>query len=321
MNINSRLASMTAVVSVSALVLSGCGAGNDPLDGQGSDSEKNSDRDRGTIVIGTANFPESELIGQLWAEALRTQSIDVEVKSGIGSREVYIKAIEEGSIDLVPEYSGNLAMYLAGDEDAVTVGMSSEEVLDALKEVTPKNLAVGEAAEAQSKDSYRVTPEVAQEYDLKSLEDLRSVPEIIVAGNPELAERPYGPKGLSEFYGVEESSMEFKAISDGGGPLTVKALTDGAATIADIYTTSPVLNSEGEEINLVMLDDPKGMILPQNIVPLMAKGRLGREARETIAWVNRTLTTEKLTELNKRNVGPDKEDPAKIAREYTQEVF
>ncbi|PKE68985.1 ABC transporter substrate-binding protein, partial [Macrococcoides caseolyticum] len=86
---------MTAVVSASALVLAGCGAGNDPLDGQGSDGEKNSDRDRGTIVIGTANFPESELIGQLWAEALRTQSIDVEVKSGIGSREVYIKAIEE----------------------------------------------------------------------------------------------------------------------------------------------------------------------------------------------------------------------------------
>ncbi|WP_018019524.1 ABC transporter substrate-binding protein [Corynebacterium ciconiae] len=312
---------MTAVVGASALVLAGCGAGGDPFDGEESSADKNTERDRGTIVIGTANFPESELIGQLWAEALRTQGIDVEVKSGIGSREVYIQAIEEGSIDLVPEYSGNLAMYFGGDEDTVTVGMSSEDVLSALKKVTPKNLALGEAAEAESKDSYRVTPEVAEKYDLKTLEDLDAVPEITVAGNPELAERPYGPHGLTDIYGVKESSMDFMPISDGGGPLTVKALTDGTATIADIYTTSPVLNSDGDEIDVVTLEDPKGMILPQNVVPLMAKGRLGREAKETIAWVNRTLTTEKLMELNKRNVGPDKEDPVKIAREYNEDVF
>lgn len=320
MTLPTRATSITALLTMLAVLLVGCGT-SDPFESGESAAPSATKRERGTIVIGTANFPESEIIGQVWAAALRTQDISVEVKSGIGSREVYVQALEEGAIDVVPEYSGNLAAYFGGDDDTLEMGMSEHEVLDVLRASLPKRLALGEAAEAQSKDAYRVTKATAREHDLRSLEDLKKLPEVSVAGNPELAERPYGPKGLSTVYGVDGDAITFRAISDGGGPLTVKALVDGAVTIADIYTTSPVLDGDGSEIQLVELTDPKGMILPQNVVPLMAKGRLNREARETIAWVNRTLTTSKLADLNKRNIGPEKEDPERIAREFVADIF
>lgn len=311
-----RWSALVAVVPL--LALAACG-GDNVFENPGDDAIPTRE-DSDTIVIGTANFPESEIIGQLWAAALRTQGLKTKVRSGIGSREVYLQAIQEGTIDLVPEYSGNLAQFF-GDDSTLTVGMSSEEVLKATSAVIPKNLALGEASEAESKDSYRVTSDTAHRYGLRSLADLKNMDHIRLAANPEITKRYFGPKGLEEYYGVPPTSIEFKPISDGGGPLTVAAILGGTVDVANIYTTSPALDAQGNEADLVTLDDPKDMIPHQNVVPLMAKGRLSREARETIARVNRALTTGKLKDMNLRNIGKDKEDPEKIARDFVEDVF
>ncbi|WP_257180999.1 ABC transporter substrate-binding protein [Corynebacterium cystitidis] len=300
-----------ATLTVASVMLTAC-ANEDPLT---ADTDTNVAVDE-TITIGTANFPESEIIGQIWAEALREAGFEVEVTSGIGSREVYLSALENGEVDIVPEYTGNLSQFYGAE---IEQGAGAETVYAAVESSLPDGLRAGEYAPAESKDAFMVTPQVAEQYDLVTLYDLAKINDIVLAGNPELAERPYGPKGLAEVYNVPAESITMNPISDGGGPLTVAALLQGEATVADIYTTSPHLDSNGNEVDLVQLEDPENMVLPQNVLPVHSADSVPEEALDAIATINRDLTTEDLTEMNLRNVGSEKAEPASIAKDYIAE--
>lgn len=313
-----RFTTITAATALLGLALTACSPSEDPLS---SDSGDTGSPDGGTIVIGTANFPESEIIGQVWAAALEDAGFDVEVNSAIGSREVYLRALEEGSIDLVPEYTGNLAQYYLADSGSaeLAAGADAEEVYSALEGALPEELVAGDYAEGESKDSYRVTRELADEFGLESLGDLNNLDQVRIAANPEFEQRPYGPAGLSEVYGVDAGKISMVPISDGGGPLTVAALLEGTAEVADIYTTSPLLDSQGNEIDLVTLEDPEQLILPQNVVPLMRAGEVPQEAIDAINGINGDLTTEALVEMNLRNIGEEKAEAPVIARDFVDE--
>ena len=300
---------LTAVLATSGLLFTAC-ASEDPTGTGGGDSADS------TIVIGTANFPESEIIGQLWAEQLTEAGFDVEVTSGIGSREVYLGALNEGSIDLVPEYTGNLAQYLKAD---IAPGATGQDIYSQLEGALPEQLAVGEAAPAESKDSYVVTKEFAEQHSLKTLEDLKKLDSFTLAGNPELEDRPYGPAGLNSLYGVAEDKVEFTPISDGGGPLTVAALQSGEADVADVYTTSPHLDSEGNPVELVTLEDPKNLISAQNVVPVYREDSVPADAIEALDKETNSLTTADLKAMNERNVGKEKAEPAVIVRDFLRD--
>ena len=301
------------------LPLTACSGSSDPLNEKSGDEAKvNHATD--TIVIGTANFPESEIIGQIWAETLRNAGFEVEVKSGIGSREVYLKALQEGSVDIVPEYSGNLAQYfMAAEDQELPVGATEEQVLNGLNKALPAGLATGKAAPGESKDSYRVTRELADQAKLVTLADLGNLDDIRIASNPELKDRPYGPKGLEELYNIQADKMSIVPISDSGGPLTIAALTTDKANVANVYTTSPTLDTDGKEIDLVTLEDPENLVLPQHVLPLMQGKAVSGEAREALTKINADLTTEALLEMNIRNIGPEKADPETIARDFVAE--
>ncbi|WP_165164410.1 glycine betaine ABC transporter substrate-binding protein [Corynebacterium qintianiae] len=255
----------------------------------------------GTVVIGTANFPESEIIGQIWAEALRKEGFDVEVSSGIGSREVYLGALQEGSVNVVPEYSGNLTQFYGGGE---------------LADALPEDLVAGELSPAESKDAYRVTRDLADEQGLVTIADLDKLDTITIAAPPEFAQRPYGPEGLTTVYGIDAGKIKVNPISDGGGPLTVQALVEGAANVANIFTTSPALLKNGEEADLVILEDPENLIPPQNIVPVIKAGSLPDGALDVINSVDAQLTTEDVVAMNMRNVGPERAEPTTIAKDF-----
>ena len=309
-----RLTTVTATTALLGLALTACSStSDDPL---ATDSTGTAAADEDTIVIGTANFPESEIIGQVWAAALEDAGFEVEVSSAIGSREVYLRALEEGSIDIVPEYTGNLAQFY---EAELSAGATSDDVFTALEGVLPEGITAGDYAEGESKDSYRVTRELADEHDLSTLADLGNLDQVRVAGNPELAERPYGPPGLTDVYGVDAAKITMVPISDGGGPLTVAALTEGTAEVANIYTTSPSLDSEGNEVDLVTLEDPEGMILPQNVLPLMRADDVPQDAIDVITGVNEHITTDALVAMNLRNIGEEKAEPPVIARDFVDE--
>lgn len=297
------------LVALVALTLSSC-SDADPLDSGGSTS----DAPAQTVVIGTANFPESEIIGQIWAEALRQEGFEVKVKSGIGSREVYLSALQDGSIAVVPEYSGNLTQFYG----ELPQGAAEAEVRDTLNRVLPSELAAGDFSPAESKDAYRVTRATANEFGLASIGDLGKLPRITVAAPPEFAERPYGPKGLTDTYGIDAAKISVNPISDGGGPLTVAALTQGKADAANIFTTSPALLDDGTPADLVVLDDPKHLIPPQNVLPVYRAGELPDGAIDVINRVDAKLTTEDLVAMNMRNMGEERAEPKTIAKDYVE---
>ncbi|MBI9001268.1 ABC transporter substrate-binding protein [Corynebacterium sp. CCM 9185] len=315
-----RRAGATLAGLALVLPLAACTGSSDPLSEGNSGGETKSTRATDSIVIGTANFPESEIIGQIWAETLRNAGFEVEVKSGIGSRDVYLKALQEGSVDIVPEYSGNLAQYfMAAENQELPVGATEEQVLNGLNKALPAGLATGKAAPGESKDSYRVTRELADQAKLVTLADLDNLDDIRIASNPELKDRPYGPSGLEELYNIKADKMSIIPISDSGGPLTIAALTTDKANVANVYTTSPTFDTDGAEIDLVTLEDPENLILPQHILPLMQGKAVSGEAREAITKINADLTTDALLEMNIRNIGPEKADPKTIARDFVTE--
>lgn len=296
----------TALALTAALALSACGS-SETISGGGDSSGGDS-----TVKVGSAGFAESEIIAEIYAQALEAQGITVERTMQIGQRDVYISALEDGSIDLIPEYSGNLLQYYDDSSDA----SSSEEVFDALSEAVPEGFEVLDQAKAEDKDSYNVTKDFAEKYDLTSLADLANVDEkIVVGGNPELKERPYGPQGLTDVYGVPADNIEFTAINDSGGPLTVDALVNGTVNVADIFSTTPAIEDNG----FVTLDDPENLILPQNVLPLINSDAASDEVVTALNAVSAKLTTEALISMNGRNQGEEKASPATIAKDWLAE--
>lgn len=301
-NKKGRLTVLGAVAIGAVVALAGCSS-SDPL--SSGDSSASSDGD--TLVIGSQQYYSNEIIAELYAQALEAKGYTVDRQYQIGQREVYLPELESGEIDVFPEYTGNLLQYYDQEETA----KSPEEVEAALAEALPDGLTALKAAEASDQDSYNVTKEFSEENDITSLADLKNYSGTLALGAPpENAERPYGPPGLKSIYGVDVTSTP---IDDGGGPLTVKALTDGSVQLADIYTASPLI----AENDLVTLDDPENMILPQNVVPIVSD-KVDSDAQDVIDSVDAILSPSDLQELNSKSQ-TDKESSATIAKDYLTE--
>ncbi|KPG88899.1 glycine/betaine ABC transporter [Frigoribacterium sp. RIT-PI-h] len=284
------------------VALAGCSS-SDPL--SSGDSSSSSDGD--TIVVGSQQYYSNEIIAELYAQALEAKGYKVSREYQIGQREVYLPELESGKIDVFPEYTGNLLQYYDKEETA----KSPEEVETALAAALPDGLTALKAAAASDQDSYNVTKEFSEDNDITSLADLKNYSGTLTLGAPpENAERPYGPPGLKSIYGVDVTSTP---IDDGGGPLTVKALTDGSVQLADIYTASPLI----AENDLVTLDDPENMILPQNVVPIVSD-KVDSDAQDVIESVDAVLSASDLQKLNSKSQ-TDKESSATIAKDYLTE--
>ena len=305
----SRRKALAVLAGGMALALAGCSGGGDPLDNESAPAASGSSTDQ-AVVVGSADFPESSTIAEIYAGALNAAGIPAETRLGIGSREVYIPALEDGSIDLIPEYTGALLVEVDPETSLVDPG----EIVDALSEKLPENLVVLEPSDAQDKDAMVVTAATAEKYQLETVEDLAEVCGELTLGAPaEFAERTQGLAGLKDKYGCE--FKEFTAIGDSGGPLTVDALINDDVQVADIYTTSPAI----EENGLVVLEDPKQNWPAQQVIPLIADNRVSDEAREVLNSVSAQLTTEDLIALNQAVSGDQKLDPSEAAQDWLEE--
>ncbi len=302
------------------LTLAACGGGGDPLDadegagdsptggtteGTGETEGSGSSGDVGSVVIGSANFPENELLAEIYAAALSDQGVEVSTTLNIGSRETYMAGLEDGSIDLIPEYTGGLATFLNPDITAT----SSEEVLQEAQDNLPEGLQLLEISEAEDKDALVVTSETAEELGLTSIADLEGqAGDLVLGGPPEFETRPNGVDGLAEVYGVEFG--QFRSLAAGSN-LTVQALVNGQVDAANIFTTDPAI----EENDLVVLEDPESLFAAQNIVPLISTEVVNPTVEDSLNAVSRVLTTENLTEMMVQVVS-EGQDPADVAREF-----
>jgi len=292
-----------AVGVVSLLVVAvGCAGGQNALKESGGGSG-------GGFVVGSANFPEQLILGNMYADLVEDQGIKVERRLNLGTRDVVFPSLENGEITLVPEYNGALLSYLTKGKSDVT---SPEETTKQLREALPEGLIALKASEAQDKDALVVTPETAEKYDLKNTSDLAPVAdELVVGGPPEMSERPDGLPGLKRVYGIE--FKEFKAL-DAGGPLTIEALANGDIDVGRLFTSQGIIDARG----WIVLEDDKELSPAQNIIPIIRKQDSRRKIEEALNKLSATLTTEDLKKLNRR-VEVDKDDPEDVAKDYLKQ--
>lgn len=295
----------TAVALAAAMALSACGGSSDPL---ASGSGK-CDGDVNKLTVGSANFPESETVADVYAEALRANGFTVDTKLNIGSREAYIPALRECSIGVIPDYTGNLLQYL----DKSTTATDADAVNQALTKALGSDLVAGTPASGEDSDAVVVTQETVQKWNLHSIADLAAhSSEVSFGGSPEFAERPDGLPGLKKHYNLDIPSNKYVPISDEGGPATVRALTTGQVTAADIFTTSPAI----KENNLVVLADPQHNFAAQNVVPVLNAKKKSDKALKVLDTISAKLTTDQLIALNEQVSGAAKTEPAAAAKSW-----
>ena len=295
---------LTAIAAGAALlVLAACGSSSNPTTpaGNGGGSSAPSD----TIVVGSANFQENVVLADIYAEALKAKGVKVSTKLNIGSRETYIPALKDGSIDLIPEYSGVLLAYF--DKNATAV--SSADVYSALQKAVPTPLTVLDQSQAEDKDAIVVTKATADKYHLTSIADLAAVDNKLTLGAPpEFQTRADGIPGLKKFYNVVFKT--FRKL-DAGGPLTENGLKNGQIDAGDIFTTDPLIDQNG----WVVLADPKNLYTAQNVLPLINSKKASDTVKSVLNAISAKLTTNDLISLNEK-VQINKQDPDAVAKDW-----
>jgi osmoprotectant transport system substrate-binding protein len=259
----------------------------------------------GSITIGSAAFPENVLLADIYAGALTAKGVKVSKKLQIGERPVYLKALQDGSIDMVPEYSGSILSYF----DKSATATSPEAVYAALQQKLPTTLAVLNFAQAEDKDTIVVTQDTATKYNLRTLADLCPVAGQLTLGAPkQFQTRPDGVPALKSIYGIN-----FKAFKplDTGGPVTVSALKNGQVDAADLFSTDPAIKGN----NFVALTDSRNQFAAQNIVPLLTKAKITQTIATAANAVSAKLDTDTLAGLVAK-VQNDKQDPETVAKSW-----
>jgi osmoprotectant transport system substrate-binding protein len=260
----------------------------------------------GTVVVGSANFPENELLAEIYAQALQAKGVKVTTKFNIGAREVYYPQIEKGAIDIIPEYNGTL---LSVEVNKNSTAQTTAEVDAALKSGLPSSLVILNPASAQDSDSVTVTQATAQKDHLKTIADLAPyASKMVFGGPPEFETRSDGIPGLKKNYG-----LTFKGFDslDESGPITLAALTSGKVQAADVFTTTPQIVSD----HLVSLTDPKFNFAAQNVIPLVYKPALTPTITSVLNAISAKLTTQALLQMD-TEVITDKQNYSTVAEGF-----
>lgn len=290
------------------LALAACSSGGDPLSSDAPAEESSG----GSIIVGSADFAESQLLAKIYELALDDIGIDASEKPNIGSREVYITAITDGSIDLIPEYNG----YLLEKLDPEAEFTDRDQIQESLFENLPENVTVLDYASAENTNVLVVTKEFSDEHGgLETISDLAEIDDgtFKLAGPPEWRSRPNtGIPAIRDIYGMDfENRFE---ILDGGGPLSLAAVVNGQVEISMLFSSDPAIS----ENNLVALTDDKVLFPPANILPMIRTDKVDDAIEAQLNKVSEKLVIEDLMEMNGRvNAG---DDLTEIAKDWLTET-
>ena len=286
-----------------AVVLAACGSGDEER------PEPGSPESAPTITIGTKNFTEQYILGELYAQALEADGFDVDLKSDIGSSEIVDRALTAGSLDMYPEYTGVLLSEIAGVRKKPR---SAREAYEAAKEFQEKRgftlLAMTPFSDS---NALAVTPEFAREHDLRSIDDLGGVSGgVTIAAPPEFRTRFEGLVGLREVYGLDGVEVKPLQIGEQYG-----ALDRGRVDAAAVFTTDGQL----VEKRYTVLTDPRRLFAFQNVAPVIKADLVERypQLSETANAVSEKLTTEAMREMNLAVQRGD--EPAVVAERFLRQ--
>jgi osmoprotectant transport system substrate-binding protein len=273
---------VVAIAAIASLVLAACGSSN-PLSGSSS---------AGTVVIGSANFPENELLAEIYSIALKAKGVKVTDKFNIGAREVYYPEIKKGAVSIIPEYNGTL---LTVEVDPTSTAATTAQVNAALKADLPSSLEILNSSSALDSDSVTVTQAFATAHHLTSSSSIGALApyasSMVFGGPPEFATRSDGIAGLKKNYGLNFKSFD---PLDESGPITIAALQNGTVQAADVFTTTPQIVTD----HFVTLADPKFNFAAQNVTPLVYKKAMTPTIVATLNAISAKLTTAALLQID-----------------------
>ncbi len=263
----------------------------------------------GSVKVGSADFPENTLLADIYADAMSAKGVKVTKQLNIGERGVYIAALKQNSIGMVPEYTGSILAYL----DPKATAKTPADVFTALQAQAAKNgFAVTNYAPAQDSDTITVTKKTADQYKLTSIGDLKPVASKMTLGAPaQFKTRSDGVPALKSVYGVVFGRFTPTAA---GGSVTVNALKNGSIQAADIFSTDPSIIKNG----FVSLKDPKSMFAAQNIVPLFSQKVLTQPMKDAVDAVSAKLDTPTLGKLVSEVAGG--KNPDTVAKNWLSSV-
>jgi osmoprotectant transport system substrate-binding protein len=286
---------------VPAALLAGCDRDQPP-------AGPSEDPRRPIIQLASFDFPESSLLGQLYGQALVKHGFPVEQVVQLGSREVVAPALEQGKVDMVPEYLGSALNFL-NDRNRVATADAALTHARLEQAFAPRGVSVLAYAPAQDRNGFVVGGDLARRHGLEKLSDLAPMADrLSFGGPPECAQRPLCLKGLEDVYKLRFARFEPMPSRD----VTAAALDTGEIDVGMIDTTDPNLLKPGAD--LVQLVDDKRLQPADNVVPVVRRevvDAYGPPLVRLLNAVSAQLTTADLTSLNRQVA--DGQPPAAVA--------
>ena len=300
-----RIAQALVVAVLALAVVNACGNADDETGGsqpQGLDLN---------VTLGTKNFDEQFLLGQLYKQALGARGYKVTLKENIGSTEVIDAALQRGEIDGYPEYVGVAATVVARADVA---GKNAQETYRIARDFyASRRQALSAETRFENVDAIATTVFFAQRHGLRSLADLRKLHQFTLGARPEFGDRVQGLQGMQSEYGLTNATLRPLAIGT-----QYSALDRGDIDAANVFSTDGQLASGQYKV----LEDPKRLFGYQHVALVIDRAKLkrlgGDRFMSVIDALNARLTTPALIEMN-RAVSVEGLDPAAVAQRFLSE--
>jgi osmoprotectant transport system substrate-binding protein len=265
------------------------------------------------FTIGSKNFTEQRVLGEIYAQGLRAAGYDVQTKLDLGDEHVALKALKSGEIDAYPEYTGTALQSFFGTEPEDLPKEPEQAYAEVKKDFAEIGMVAFPPTPFTSSNEVAVTKETAARLGLQKISDLAGeASELTLAGSPECRERLDCLRGLERVY-----DLKFGRFLQVEIPQRHEVLTSGKADVSIVFTTDPQIQRESE----VLLEDDRSMFGPQNSSLVMRKevaDRAGADLPRTLRLIQERLTDENMQELNAR-VDLDGLQPAAVAKAYLTE--
>jgi glycine betaine/choline ABC-type transport system substrate-binding protein len=310
---------LLAVAALACVVLLGaCGDDDNKSSDSGSASgkliERNADNAGKKITVGSKNFTEEFILGEIYAQALQAAGYDVKKDLNLGSEQIALKALKSGDVDGYPEYTST-ALTSFFDVQPQDIPKDAQQAVDDTQaKFAQEGLVAFDPTPFTSANAVGMLKKKADELGVKTISDLKGKSQnLTLYGSPECRQRVDCLVGLEKYYG-----LKFKKFTPIDIGLRYDVLDKGQADLSIIFTTDAQLSTRDD---VVTLEDDKKVFPPGNVTFVARKqtaDSAGPDMKKTIETVQQGLTERVMQELNAR-VDVDREEPRAVARAYLRE--